>query len=61
MEISSYSMTVFLAVVLSALSGQLVGTPTIIIVFRTLMKVKKNLNNSDVVSRKGKIVIGSGS
>ena len=54
-------MTVLLAVVLSALSGQLVGTPNIIIVFRTLMKVKKKLNNSGVVSRKGKIVIGSGS
>ena len=54
MEIPTYSMTVFLAVVLSALSGQLVGTPTIIIVFRTLMKVKKKRTTVVLTREKGK-------
>ena len=54
MEIPSYSMIVCLAVVPSALSGQLVSTPTY-----HCVKVKK-VNNSGVVLRKiqkGKIVI----
>ena len=54
MEIPNYSMTVLLAVVLSALSGHLVGTPTIIILFRTLMKVKKNLTTMVLSREKGK-------